>query len=287
MRAIGVSRAHVVQQIVLEGVAIIVSRGRFSGSDSALSPRAISTRSSRAFPGLPTAIDFFLFQREGSVDGARASDCRGDCRGNLSVVARGVAADRRDRCARRRSRDRVQSSSDVRRDYPIGADRARARAARRVARRRAGRLRRDRRTVGLRQVDAAQSHRRHRSSDVGHGDDRGAARRRDARPRGDALSSAQHRLRVSALLSDADALGDGERRAADGRGEGSGYGEKGEGARSCSPTSDLARDAIIGRRSCRAASSSASRSRARWRIGRPFCSPTSRPVSSTRKPAPR
>ncbi len=47
MRAIGVSRSHVVEQIVLEGVAISLA-----GAVLVLS----------AFPGLPMAIDFFLFQ---------------------------------------------------------------------------------------------------------------------------------------------------------------------------------------------------------------------------------
>jgi len=61
MRAIGVSRAHVVQQIVLEGVAIS-SAGALAGLALGLvTARYLNTILS-AFPGLPMAIDFFLFQ---------------------------------------------------------------------------------------------------------------------------------------------------------------------------------------------------------------------------------
>ncbi len=61
MRAIGVSRAHVVQQIVLEGVAI-----SFAGAVIGLGLGLVTARYLNAilsaFPGLPMAIDFFLFQ---------------------------------------------------------------------------------------------------------------------------------------------------------------------------------------------------------------------------------
>jgi putative ABC transport system permease protein len=61
MRAIGVSRTHVVQQIVLEGVAI-----SFVGALMGLGLGLITARYLNAilsaFPGLPMAIDFFLFQ---------------------------------------------------------------------------------------------------------------------------------------------------------------------------------------------------------------------------------
>ena len=61
MRAIGVSRSHVVQQIVLEGVAI-----SFAGAVLGLGLGLITARYLNAilsaFPGLPMAIDFFLFQ---------------------------------------------------------------------------------------------------------------------------------------------------------------------------------------------------------------------------------
>jgi putative ABC transport system permease protein len=52
MRAIGVSKAHVIQQIVIEGVAI-----SFAGAVLGLGLGLVT-----AFPGLPMAIDFFLFQ---------------------------------------------------------------------------------------------------------------------------------------------------------------------------------------------------------------------------------
>jgi putative ABC transport system permease protein len=61
MRAIGVSKAHVVQQIVLEGVAI-----SFAGAVLGLGLGLVTARYLNAilsaFPGLPMAIDFFLFQ---------------------------------------------------------------------------------------------------------------------------------------------------------------------------------------------------------------------------------
>jgi putative ABC transport system permease protein len=61
MRALGVSRAHVVQQIVIEGVAITLA-----GAVAGLGLGLITARYLNAiladFPGLPVAIDFFLFQ---------------------------------------------------------------------------------------------------------------------------------------------------------------------------------------------------------------------------------
>jgi putative ABC transport system permease protein len=60
-RAIGVSRAHVVQQIVIESLVISLS-----GAGIGLALGLITARWLNAilasFPGLPTAIDFFLFQ---------------------------------------------------------------------------------------------------------------------------------------------------------------------------------------------------------------------------------
>ena len=61
MRAIGVSRSHVVQQIVLEGVAISLLGAVFGLGLGLLTARYLNMILS-AFPGLPTAIDFFLFQ---------------------------------------------------------------------------------------------------------------------------------------------------------------------------------------------------------------------------------
>jgi putative ABC transport system permease protein len=61
MRAIGVSKAHVVQQIVIEGVVI-----SFAGAVLGLGLGLVTARYLNAilsaFPGLPMAIDFFLFQ---------------------------------------------------------------------------------------------------------------------------------------------------------------------------------------------------------------------------------
>lgn len=61
MRAIGVSRLHVVQQIVLEGVAISVT-GAVLGLGLGLVTAQYLNGILADFPGLPMAIDFFLFQ---------------------------------------------------------------------------------------------------------------------------------------------------------------------------------------------------------------------------------
>lgn len=61
MRAIGISRAHVVTQIVLEGVAISVV-GAFAGLLLGLVTGRYLNSILTSFPGLPEAIDFFLFQ---------------------------------------------------------------------------------------------------------------------------------------------------------------------------------------------------------------------------------
>ena len=61
MRAIGVSRWHVVEQIVLEGIAISVAGALLGLALGLVSARYLNTILS-AFPGLPMAIDFFLFQ---------------------------------------------------------------------------------------------------------------------------------------------------------------------------------------------------------------------------------
>jgi putative ABC transport system permease protein len=61
MRALGVSRSHVVQQVVLEGITISVV-----GAVAGLGLGTVTARYLNGilsdFPGLPTAIDFFLFQ---------------------------------------------------------------------------------------------------------------------------------------------------------------------------------------------------------------------------------
>ena len=61
MRAIGVSKAHIVQQIVIEGVAISVA-GAILGLGLGLVTARYLNAILSAFPGLPMAIDFFLFQ---------------------------------------------------------------------------------------------------------------------------------------------------------------------------------------------------------------------------------
>jgi putative ABC transport system permease protein len=61
MRAIGVSRAHVVQQIVIEGVVISLA-GAIIGLGLGLVTARYLNSILSAFPGLPMAIDFFLFQ---------------------------------------------------------------------------------------------------------------------------------------------------------------------------------------------------------------------------------
>src|SRR6266550_3591439 len=61
MQAIGVSKAHVIQQIVIEGVAISLA-GAVLGLGLGLVTARYLNAILSAFPGLPMAIDFFLFQ---------------------------------------------------------------------------------------------------------------------------------------------------------------------------------------------------------------------------------
>jgi putative ABC transport system permease protein len=61
MRAIGISRAHVVQQIVLEGTALSVTGAVLGTGLGLITARYLNSILS-SFPGLPAAIDFFLFQ---------------------------------------------------------------------------------------------------------------------------------------------------------------------------------------------------------------------------------
>ncbi len=61
MRAIGVSRSHIVEQIVLEGMAISLV-GAFAGLLLGLVTGRYLNGILSSFPGLPEAIDFFLFQ---------------------------------------------------------------------------------------------------------------------------------------------------------------------------------------------------------------------------------
>jgi putative ABC transport system permease protein len=61
MRAIGVSRIHVVQQIVIEGVGLSLT-GAAAGLVLGVFTARWLNSILRGFPGLPDAIDFFLFQ---------------------------------------------------------------------------------------------------------------------------------------------------------------------------------------------------------------------------------
>ena len=61
MRAIGVSKLHIVQQIIVEGIAISIV-GALAGLGLGLVTARYLNSILAAFPGLPTAIDFFLFQ---------------------------------------------------------------------------------------------------------------------------------------------------------------------------------------------------------------------------------
>jgi len=66
MRAIGVSRLHVVHQIVLEGVAISLA-GAAVGLVLGIGTARYLNSILRSFPGLPDAIDFFLFQPDSAL----------------------------------------------------------------------------------------------------------------------------------------------------------------------------------------------------------------------------
>lgn len=61
MRALGVSKLHIVQQIVLEGMAISLA-GAAGGLALGLATARYLNGILSSFPGLPIAIDFFLFQ---------------------------------------------------------------------------------------------------------------------------------------------------------------------------------------------------------------------------------
>ena len=61
MRAIGVARVHIVEQIVLEGLALMAA-GSTLGLLLGLATARYLNSILAAFPGLPAAIDFFLFQ---------------------------------------------------------------------------------------------------------------------------------------------------------------------------------------------------------------------------------
>lgn len=61
MRAIGISRPHVAQQVMLEGLAISVL-GTVLGLALGLATAQYLNAILRTFPGLPAAIDFFVFE---------------------------------------------------------------------------------------------------------------------------------------------------------------------------------------------------------------------------------
>jgi putative ABC transport system permease protein len=68
MRAMGVSRPHIAHQVMLEGLAISVA-GTALGLALGLVTANYLNEILRAFPGLPTAIDFFVFR---AVDAFRS-----------------------------------------------------------------------------------------------------------------------------------------------------------------------------------------------------------------------
>jgi len=61
MRAIGVAKGRIVSQIVIEGIAIMVT-GAICGLGLGLVTAKYLNSILAAFPGLPAAIDFFLFE---------------------------------------------------------------------------------------------------------------------------------------------------------------------------------------------------------------------------------
>ena len=61
MRAIGVSKLHIVQQIIVEGI-VLSTAGAVGGLALGLVTARYLNSILAAFPGLPMAIDFFLFQ---------------------------------------------------------------------------------------------------------------------------------------------------------------------------------------------------------------------------------
>jgi putative ABC transport system permease protein len=61
MRALGVVRMRIVQQIVLEGVVIMIV-GALAGLGLGLATARYLNSILASFPGLPAAIDFFLFE---------------------------------------------------------------------------------------------------------------------------------------------------------------------------------------------------------------------------------
>lgn len=61
MRAIGVAKSRIVSQIVIEGIAIMVT-GAICGLALGLATAKYLNSILAAFPGLPAAIDFFLFE---------------------------------------------------------------------------------------------------------------------------------------------------------------------------------------------------------------------------------
>jgi len=61
MRAIGVAKSHIVFQIVVEGIVIMVL-GTLAGLGLGLVTARYLNSILASFPGLPAAIDFFLFE---------------------------------------------------------------------------------------------------------------------------------------------------------------------------------------------------------------------------------
>jgi putative ABC transport system permease protein len=66
MRAIGISRPHIALQVMLEGLAISVAGSSLGLGLGLLTARYLNAIL-RSFPGLPAAIDFFVFDRSDAI----------------------------------------------------------------------------------------------------------------------------------------------------------------------------------------------------------------------------
>ena len=180
-------------------------RSRFR---SAWRCRCGSTPSCARCRACPPTLHFFVFEPRALWLHAGAPCGRGGWRPPLypmwlvSAAARspprsGGRSSRERRAADRRGARRLARLPD--------AGRAGGGAARRDARSRRGRVRRDRRTVGLRQVHAAARARLRGHGDQRRGPARGARRRVALRRRAQPHPPGEDRLRVPALLPAADA----------------------------------------------------------------------------------
>ena len=237
----------------------------------------------RRMPGLPERLHFFVFEPRALVLHAALLVIDGTGRGGLSGARRRGHADRGDPSPRG-DLVTVLETRQLRRSFPMAAGAVEARA-RHLGVRSAGEYVAITGPSGcgkstllhlLGCVDVPTS-----GSVMFEGRDVAALSESErCAPPPDA-----HRLRLPAVLPAADAHGVRERRAAAGRSRR----RRGRSAASAPPAARLRRPRRRARTTCprssRAARCSASRSPARSPTGRRCCSPTSRPASSTRRPA--